>query len=105
MQAECNNGIEHTVLVVADDLRILRLAQVVLASKGHRVLLASDAKSAVQLLTQNQVPIHAVAIRAGMSGHEELHRYSVRRGAKPWTLRCSVNDRCVRLEGLDSGAD
>jgi DNA-binding response OmpR family regulator len=105
VQAECHNGVEHTVLVVANDLRILGLAQAVLASKGHRVLLASDAKSAVQLLTQNQVPIHSVAIRAGMSGHEEVHRYSLRQGAKLWTLHCSVDDRSVRLEGLDSGAD
>jgi DNA-binding response OmpR family regulator len=105
MEAEGNNGIEHTVLVVADDLRLLYLVQAVLASKGHRVLLASDAESATQLLSQSRVPIHSVAIRAGLSGHEELYRYCLRRGAKAWTLHCSVDDRSVRLEGLDSGAD
>jgi len=101
MKAEC----EHTVLVVANDFRVLTLAQALLTGKGHRVLLASDARNAVELLTQNHVPIHSVAIRAGIPGHEEARAMSLSRGARPWTFHCAVNDQSVMLEGLDSGAD
>jgi CheY-like chemotaxis protein len=77
---------EHTVLLVANDFRVLTLAQALLTGKGHRVLLASDARNAVELLTQNHVPIHSVAIRAGIGGHEEVRAMSLRRGARPWTF-------------------
>src|ERR1035438_4582966 len=43
MQIKSGKKAQHTVLVVADDRRVLLLAQAVLAGKGHRVLLASDA--------------------------------------------------------------
>jgi len=105
METESVAGAKHTVLVVADDCRILTLAEAILIGKGHRVILASDARNAVDLLTQAEGPIHSVAIRAGMSGHEEVHDWSLRRGARPWTFNCGVNDRSVVLEGLDSGAD
>jgi hypothetical protein len=69
------------------------------------VLLARDAQRAVRLLTNENIRIHSVAIRAGLSGQEEVEMWSLRCGAKPWTFRSSVNDRSVVLEGLDTGAD
>ena len=56
------------------------------------------------LLSQKDVPIHSVAIRAAMRGHEEVRNYSLRQGAKPWTVHCDVDARGIRLEGLDSGS-
>lgn len=97
--------VEPTVLVVADDLRILALAQAVLARKGNRVLLTNDARDAIQFLTQSQLPIHSVAIQAGITGHAEVRDWSLRRGTKPWAFHCNVDERGIRLEGLDSGAD
>ena len=46
MEAESGIKAQHTVLVVADDRRVLLLAQAVLARKGHRVLLASNSQLA-----------------------------------------------------------
>jgi CheY-like chemotaxis protein len=105
MRTECDNGTGHTVLVVADDFRILLLAQAVLAGKGYRVLVASSASNAVELLARNEAPIHSIAIRAGIDGHEEVRSRALRRGAKPWTFRGVADDRSVRLEGIDSGPD
>ena len=105
MQIKSGKKAQHTVLVVADDRRVLLLAQAVLAGKGHRVLLASDAQSAIELLSQKDVPIHSVAIRAAMRGQEEVHDFSLRQGVKPWALHCDVDDRGVRLEGLDLGVE
>ena len=105
MVAESGINAQHTVLVVADDQRVLLLAQAVLAGKGHRVLLASDAQRAIELLSQKGIPIHSVAIRAAMRGHEEVRNYSLRQGAKPWTVHCDVDARGIRLEGQDSGAE
>jgi DNA-binding response OmpR family regulator len=105
MKADAGHRADHTVLVVADDHRVLMLAQAILAGKGHQVLVANDARNAVQILKENYRPVHSVAIRAGMSGSEDLQDWSLRRGAKPWTFCCTVDDRSVRLEGLDSGAD
>jgi hypothetical protein len=56
------------------------------------------------LLSQKDVPIHSVAIRAAMRGHEEVRNYSLRQGAKPWTVHCDVDARGIRLEALDSGS-
>jgi len=99
------NRAEHTVLVVADDRRVLGLAQAVLA-REHRVLLACDSKDAVRLLKQSQtIPIHSVAIRAGISGQEEVRTWSLRQGAAPWTFRAEITDHSVTLEGPDSGDD
>jgi CheY-like chemotaxis protein len=105
MPAQSENCVAPTVLVVADDLRVLALAQAVLVRKGNRVLLTNDAQDAVQFLTQSLVPIHSVAIQAGMGGHAEVRKLSLRRGAKPWAFHCNVDERGVRLEGLESGAD
>jgi CheY-like chemotaxis protein len=105
MEAESGINAQRTVLVVADDQRVLLLAQAVLAAKGHRVLLACDAQRAIELLSQKDVPIHSVAIRAAMRGHEEVRNYSLREGAKPWIVHCDVDARGIRLEGLDSGAE
>src|ERR1022692_3853312 len=52
MEAESGIKAQHTVLVVADDRRVLLLAQAVLARKGHRVLLASDSQRAIELLSR-----------------------------------------------------
>ena len=86
MHAQPGNSVEPTVLVVAGDLRILALAQGVLARKGNRVLLTNDAQDAVLFLTRSQVPIHSVAIQAGITGHAEVRDWSLRRGAKPLAL-------------------
>jgi DNA-binding response OmpR family regulator len=104
-KTEAGNCAEHTVLVVADDLRVLLLAQAMLTGKGHRVLVARDAENAVQVLKRNSFPVHSVAIRAGMNGYKKVQKWSFRCGAKPWTFRCTVDERSVRLQGLHSGAD
>jgi CheY-like chemotaxis protein len=105
MKSECDNRADLTVLVVADDFRILVIAQAVLAGKGYRVLVASSASNAVELLARNQAPIHSVAIRAGIDGHEEVRSRALRRGAKPWTFRGVADGRSIRLEGMVSGPD
>jgi DNA-binding response OmpR family regulator len=105
MQAQSENPHKSTVLVVAEDLRILALAQAVLARKGNRVLLTNDAQDAVRFLTRSRVPIDSVAIQAGMSRHEEVRNWSLRRGARPWVFHCDSDERGIRLKGLDSGAD
>lgn len=103
--AEPENWGKPAILVVADDLYIRVLAQAILNSKGNRVLLANDAQTAVRFLTESQVPIRSVAIRAGMRGHEEVRDRSLRLGAKPWTFHANVDALCVRVEGLESGAE
>jgi PleD family two-component response regulator len=105
MKREFLGKAQHTVLVVADDFRILALAQTVLAGKGHRVLLAHDTQNAAQILGSNCVHVHSVAVRAGMRGCKELQECALRSGAKPWIFYCAVDDRSIRLKGLDSGAD
>jgi hypothetical protein len=105
MRTESVSRTQRTVLVVADDFRVLALARAVLMGKGHRVLLASDVRSALRLLRQKCGFVHSVAIRAGMVGYEQLRKRSLRLGAAPWTFCCAVDDRSVRLEGPDSGAD
>jgi CRP-like cAMP-binding protein len=105
MEAQRENCVGHTVLVVADDLRIRVLAQGILAAKGERVLLANNAQDALELLTHNESPIDSVAIRAGISGYDDLQALSLRRGAQPCTFHCAVNDQSIQIEGLDSGAD
>jgi CheY-like chemotaxis protein len=105
MKAESGKRAEHTVLLVADDPRVRLLAHAALTGKGHRVVVVSDAQGAVRILKLKHLPVHSVAIRAGMSGCEEVQDWSHRRGAKPWTFHCTVNDRRVLLEGLASGAD
>ncbi len=101
MKAGSGNRVAHTVLVVADDLRLLMLAQAILTGKGHLALVANDAQKVVQVLNGNHPPVHSVAIRAGMRGYAELQDWSFRRGAKPWTLCCAVDDRSVQLEGMN----
>src|SRR5579862_5199376 len=98
------NRSEHTVLLVADDFRVLILAQAVLAGKGHRVLVAHEKQFAIFLLKQNHLPLDSVAIQADMDGCDELQGWALKRGARHWTFRCKVNDQSVLLEGLESGA-
>jgi DNA-binding response OmpR family regulator len=105
MRAGGENRVGSAVLVVADDARILALAEATLASKGHVVLLAGDAQAAEHFLTQSQIPVRSVAIRAGISFYEKVRELSQRVGAKAWTFHCHVDDRGVSMEGLDSGAD
>jgi DNA-binding response OmpR family regulator len=103
--AERENSVKPAILVVADDLYIRVLAQAILSSKGHRVLLANDAQTAARLLTESQVPIRSVAVRVGMPGLELVRDRSLWLGARPWTFHANVDELCVRVEGLESGAD
>lgn len=93
----------RTVLVVSDDLLILVLAQAVLTSKGYRVLVANDARSAVRVLRRRRV--HSVAIRAGMREHQKVRDWSQRKRVHSWTFHGVAEEGRVLLKGLESGAD
>ena len=103
MRAQPRKGRKHTVLVVADDVRILCLAEAALERTGHRVLVARDARSAEQLLARRRVRIDSVAIGASIGGHQDVQAASLRRGAVPWVLQCEVTDHSVQVKGLDTG--
>ena len=105
MKPEAGKRRQQTVLIVADDLHILILAQAVLIGKGYRVLMACGAQHAVRLLKLNRLPVTSVAILAGMRGYTEVQSWSLRRGAISWTFRGAVDEHRVLLEGLESGAD
>jgi DNA-binding response OmpR family regulator len=105
MRAGSDKRAGSAVLVVADDARVLALAEATLASKGHIVLVAGDAQAAEHLLAQSQIPVRSVAIRAGISFYEKVRDLCLRRGATAWTFHCRVDDRGISMDGLDSGAD
>jgi hypothetical protein len=94
MRAECDNGTDHTVLVAADDFRILLLAQAVLAGTGYRVLVASTAPSAVG-------PSRAEPSSHSFHSHPSRHRRS-RGSAVPGSPAGSqamdLSGRCRRSE-------
>ena len=89
------------MLVVADDLDILLLAEAILAGNGYRVLVAHHTLGAVQLLGLEGIDVHWVGIRAGMNGCEQVHRIAVARGAKPWYFVASVEDGIIHMKGLE----
>jgi len=99
---DTNRG-EQTVLLVADDPDILILAQAFLGSR-YRVLAADDQHGAVRLLGRKDIDVHAVAIRAGMRGSNQVHKLSLERKAKPGFFRASVEDGIVHMRGLELAA-
>jgi hypothetical protein len=106
IHAEPNNCEDPTILVAADDFGVLALAQAILVRKGNRVLLENDLQAAVRFLAERQVPMHSVAIRAGMRGDEELRKQVSETRGQNMDFHASVDAVCVRLVGLDHpGAD
>ena len=89
-----------TLLVVADDPNVLVLAQAILSGGRNRVLIANSAQSAVQLLKLTHIHIHSLAIRADMTGWEDVRYWSLRRGLAPWFFCASVQDGVIQLKGL-----
>jgi len=87
-----------TLLVVADDPDVLLLAQAILSRKGHPVLIANSAQDAVQLLKLGH--IHSLAIRADMTGWQDVRKWCMRRGVAPWFFCASVQSGAIQIKGM-----
>ena len=87
---------KRTVLVVADDSDMLGILNQILAGRGYRVLLASDATSAAHLFDID-LGIDSVMIRAGIADSEQIERMSLTRGVGVLFLCGIVEDGVIRL--------
>ena len=63
----------QTILIVDDEDLLLTVGQTILSSFGYRVLTANSGKSALEIFSKNENPIHLVItdlVMPGMSGRE-----------------------------------
>lgn len=94
-----------TVLVVDDDVRMLRMMQQMLDLEGYRVLTAGDGPSALKTLEAETVDLVLLDIMMpGMDGYAVCRR--IREFSRiPIIMVSAKHDDAEKVAGLDAGAD
>jgi two-component system KDP operon response regulator KdpE len=96
---------EPLVLAVDDEIAILRLLKIELTALGFRVLTASDARAAMQMVEQQRPDIVLLdVVMPDMSGLELL-RALRERWPIPVILVTAKDRELDKVRGLESGAD
>lgn len=95
-----------SILVVDDDIRILRMVQRILEMEGYRVLTARDGKAALEIFYGEEVPdlVLLDIMMPGMDGYTVCR--DIREFSKvPIILVTAKSSEEEKVEGLDAGAD
>jgi putative two-component system response regulator len=96
------------VLVVDDELHILKLLKRMLAHEGHEVMAAEDVAQASRIIHETPPDVIVCDVRLPDSDGISLCR-SIKQNAAtrlmPVVLMTGVDDAQVRLRGLEAGAD
>ncbi len=94
-----------SVLVVDDDVRILRMMQHILELEGHRVLTASDGKTALDTLSEETPDMVLLDIMLpDMNGYVVCQRIREFSQVPIIMVTAKVHDE-EKVTGLDAGAD
>ena len=95
-----------SILVVDDDIRILRMVQRILEMEGYRVLTARDGKAALETFYGEEFPnlVLLDIMMPGMDGYTVCHH--IREFSKvPIIMVTAKSSEEEKVEGLDFGAD
>ena len=96
---------KETVLVVDDDIHILRLMQRILEAEGCRVLSAGDGKTALNVLEDETPDVVLLDVMMpGMNGYTVCQRIREFSQVPVIMVTVMTNPR-EKVEGLDAGAD
>ena len=93
------------VLVVDDEPPIRKLLRMGLTAQGYQTLEAPDAKTALDLLTQNPDLIILDLGLPDMLGHDLLRTIRARNDRVPIVVLSSRGDEAGKVQALDLGAD
>jgi len=72
-QTETPRGLEETILLVEDDVSVLRLIRVILSQGGYRVLATDSPLEAIEMVRREEGPIHLLltdVVMPQLSGRE-----------------------------------
>lgn len=95
-----------TILVVEDDISILRGLKDNLVFEGYRVLVASDGKKGLQMaLEKNPDMLLLDIMLPGMNGHEICRRVKSEKTCMPIIMITARDSELDKVSGLDIGAD
>ena len=96
---------KQSVLVVDDDVRILRMMQRTLELEGYRVFVATDGEVAINVLAEESPVLVLLDIMLpGMDGYAVCQR--IREFSRvPIIMVTAKGNEKERIEGLDIGAD
>ncbi len=96
---------KQSVLVVDDDIRILRMMQRTLELEGYRVFVATDGEVAINMLAEETPALVLLDIMLpGMDGYDvcqRMHEFS----RVPIIMVTAKGDEKEKIEGLNIGAD
>ncbi|HEX75649.1 MAG TPA: response regulator transcription factor [Dehalococcoidia bacterium] len=94
-----------SVLVVDDDVHILRMMQHVLELEGYRVVTASNGESALDVFAEESPDLVLLDIKMpGMDGYTACQR--IREFSQvPIIMVTAKGDEVEKVQGLDAGAD
>ena len=96
---------KETVLVVDDDIHILRLMQRILGEDGYRVLTAGDGKAALNVFEDETPDVVLLDVMMpGMNGYTVCQRIREFSPVPVIMVTAMTNPR-EKVEGLDAGAD
>ncbi|MFC2022522.1 response regulator transcription factor, partial [Chloroflexota bacterium] len=94
-----------SVLVVDDDIRILRMMQRILELEGYRVLRAIDGEAALDILDEETPALVLLDIMmSGMDGYTVCQRIREFSELPIIMVTAKGNDE-EKVQGLDAGAD
>ena len=96
---------KQAVLVIDDDIRILRMMQRTLELEGYRVAVATDGEAAINMLAEETPALVLLDVMLpGMDGYAVCQR--IREFSRvPIIMVTAKGDEKERIEGLNIGAD
>src|SRR5512145_1234947 len=93
------------VLVIDDEPPIRKLLRMGLETQGHQILDASNAKTALDLMSEKPDLVILDLGLPDMQGLELLHRIRAAREDLPIVVLSSRGDEVAKVAALDQGAD
>jgi len=95
-----------TILVIEDDLKILRGLEMNLTFEGHTVLSAADGREGLKKALEEQADLLLLDLMLpGLSGYDICRKVKERRPELPIVMLTAKGQEIDKVAGLDLGAD
>jgi DNA-binding response OmpR family regulator len=106
MNIQENSGVVKIILVIEDDISILRGLKDNLIFEGYKVLTSSDGREGLQMAIENEINMLLLDIMLpGINGYDICRRLKKEKPDLPIIMITARGTEIDKIRGLDFGAD
>ena len=106
MNIQENSGVVNIILIIEDDISILRGLKDNLIFEGYKVLTSSDGQEGLQMAIENEINMLLLDIMLpGINGYDICRRLKKEKPDLPIIMITARGTEIDKIRGLDFGAD